>query len=185
MGGEELATFPYDRENGATGGAIVKAEHAGASKTGPMVYLYSQDPVEIVLQRVPGAGGIVATQRVELPNGIGAIALIVIRRAITSASMRWNGRMRRADRLFQIVQHLRARRLTTAAQLAELLEVSERTIYRAVRDLSISGVPVEGEAGVGYRIHPSFELTPLMFSTHEIEALVAGARMVEAFTGPS
>lgn len=92
--------------------------------------------------------------------------------------------MRRADRLFQIVQHLRARRLTTAAHLAELLEVSERTIYRDVRDLSLSGIPIEGEAGVGYRVHPSFELTPLMFTTQEIEAVVAGLRMVEVFTSP-
>src|SRR5438309_460414 len=92
--------------------------------------------------------------------------------------------MRRADRLFQIVQHLRARRLTTAAQLAERLEVSERTIYRDVRDLSLSGIPIEGEAGVGYRVHPSFELTPLMFTTEEIEAVVAGLRMVGTFTGP-
>lgn len=93
--------------------------------------------------------------------------------------------MRRADRLFQIVQHLRARRLTTAARLAELLEVSERTIYRDVRDLSLSGIPIEGEAGVGYRIHKSFELTPLMFTTDEIEAVVAGLRMVQVFTGPA
>jgi predicted DNA-binding transcriptional regulator YafY len=92
--------------------------------------------------------------------------------------------MRRADRLFQIVQHLRARRLTTAAQLAKLLEVSERTIYRDVRGLLLTGIPIEGEAGVGYRIHPSFELTPLMFTTQEIEAVVAGLRMVEVFTSP-
>ena len=61
--------------------------------------------------------------------------------------------MRRADRLFQIVQHLRARRLTTAAALADLLAVSERTIYRDIRDLSLSGIPVPGEAGGGDR-HP-------------------------------
>lgn len=90
-------------------------------------------------------------------------------------------RMRRADRLFQIVQHLRARRLTTAARLAELLEVSERTIYRDIRDLSLSGVPIQGEAGVGYRIDKSYELTPLMFSKEEVEAIVVGLRMVEAF----
>jgi len=51
--------------------------------------------------------------------------------------------MRRADRLFQIVQHLRVRRLTTAGRLAEWLNVSERTIYRDIQDLSLSGVPVE------------------------------------------
>ncbi len=92
--------------------------------------------------------------------------------------------MRRADRLFQIVQYLRGRRVTTAAQLARWLQVSERTIYRDVQDLSLSGVPVEGEAGVGYRIDKSFDLPPLMFTLDEVEALVAGARMIEAWGGP-
>jgi predicted DNA-binding transcriptional regulator YafY len=91
--------------------------------------------------------------------------------------------MRRADRLFQIVQHLRGRRLTTAAQLAAWLKVSERTIYRDVRDLALSGVPVEGEAGVGYRLRAGFDLPPLMFSLTELEALTAGARMMEAWGG--
>src|SRR6516225_7125075 len=91
--------------------------------------------------------------------------------------------MRRADRLFQIVQHLRARRLTTAAQLADWLGTSQRTIYRDIRDLSISGVPVQGEAGVGYRIDRSYDLTPLMFTPEEVEAVVVGIRMVQAFGG--
>jgi predicted DNA-binding transcriptional regulator YafY len=91
--------------------------------------------------------------------------------------------MRRADRLFQIVSHLRGRRLTTAAQLAAWLAVSERTIYRDIRDLALSGVPVEGEAGVGYRLRAGFDLPPLMFSMTELEALTAGARMVEAWGG--
>ncbi|MBV1861205.1 MAG: YafY family transcriptional regulator, partial [Nannocystaceae bacterium] len=89
--------------------------------------------------------------------------------------------MRRADRLFQIVQLLRGRRLTTAAQLAERLEVSERTIYRDVADLGRSGVPIEGEAGVGYRMGKNFELPPLMFNVAEIQALVLGARMVDSW----
>ena len=92
--------------------------------------------------------------------------------------------MRRADRLFQIVQYLRGRRLTTASQLAGWLEISERTVYRDIRDLSLSGVPVEGEAGVGYRLSHTFDLPPIMFSLDEVEALVAGARMVEAWAGP-
>ncbi|HEU0203459.1 MAG TPA: YafY family protein [Burkholderiaceae bacterium] len=92
--------------------------------------------------------------------------------------------MRRADRLFEIVQYLRGRRLTTAAQLAQWLEVSERTIYRDIADLCASGVPIDGEAGVGYRIASSFDLPPLMFSFDEIDALVAGARFVEAWGGP-
>ena len=92
--------------------------------------------------------------------------------------------MRRADRLFQIVQYLRSRRLTTAAQLAQWLEVSERTVYRDIRDLECSGVPVEGEAGVGYRLRKGFDLPPIMFSFDEVEALVAGARMIQAWGSP-
>jgi predicted DNA-binding transcriptional regulator YafY len=91
--------------------------------------------------------------------------------------------MRRADRLFQIVQHLRARRLTTAAQLAGWLQISERTVYRDIRDLSVSGIPVEGEAGVGYRLRPGFDLPPIMFTMDEVEALVAGARVMETWGG--
>ena len=92
--------------------------------------------------------------------------------------------MRRADRLFQIIQYLRGRRLTTAAQLAERLEVSERTIYRDIRDLALSGVPIVGEAGVGYVLQRGYLLPPLMFSPAEIEALVAGARWVRSWGGP-
>jgi predicted DNA-binding transcriptional regulator YafY len=90
--------------------------------------------------------------------------------------------LRRADRLFQIVQRLRRRRVTTAAQLAEALEVSERTIYRDIADLAASGVPVQGEAGVGYALPKGFDLPPLMFSEEEIEALVLGVRIVQAWS---
>jgi predicted DNA-binding transcriptional regulator YafY len=92
--------------------------------------------------------------------------------------------MRRADRLFQIVQLLRTRRLTTAADLASELEVSTRTVYRDVQDLLESGVPIEGEAGVGYRLQKGFELKPMTFSVDELEALVLGARLVEAWGDP-
>ena len=91
--------------------------------------------------------------------------------------------MRRADRLFQIVQHLRGGRLVTARMLAERLEVSERTIYRDIADLQSTGVPIDGEAGVGYLLREGFDLPPLMFSRDEIVALVAGARMVRAWGG--
>ncbi|MCW8955908.1 MAG: YafY family transcriptional regulator [Gammaproteobacteria bacterium] len=90
--------------------------------------------------------------------------------------------MRRADRLFQIVQNLHPDRAITAHALAEQLEVSERTIYRDIQDLSLSGVPVTGEAGQGYRLLPGFQLPPLMFNEEEIEALLLGARMVRAWT---
>lgn len=92
--------------------------------------------------------------------------------------------MRRADRLFRLVQLLRARRFATAKFLAGSLEVSERTVYRDVRDLSLSGVPIEGEAGVGYALRRDFDLPPLMFDYEEIEALTAGARMVQAWSSP-
>src|SRR5688572_21238548 len=92
--------------------------------------------------------------------------------------------MRRADRLFQIVQRLRLRRLTTAADLAAVLEVSTRTVYRDVQDLIESGVPIEGEAGVGYRLQKGFELRPMTFTVEELEALVLGARLVEAWADP-
>lgn len=90
---------------------------------------------------------------------------------------------RRADRLFQIVQILRSRRRITAALLAERLEVSERTIYRDIRDLSLSGVPVQGEAGSGYRLLPGYDLPPLMFTGMEVEALVAAIGMLQTWGG--
>ncbi|WP_369960075.1 helix-turn-helix transcriptional regulator [Pseudomonas sp. MBLB4123] len=92
--------------------------------------------------------------------------------------------MRRADRLFQIVQFLRSRRLTTAQWLAERLQVSVRTIYRDIQDLSLSGVPLEGEAGVGYVLRQPMDLPPLMFEREEIEALLIGAQMVKAWADP-
>jgi len=91
--------------------------------------------------------------------------------------------MRRADRLFQIVQQLRGGRLVTARMLSERLEVSDRTIYRDIADPQSTGVPIDGEAGVGYLMRDGFELPPLMFTRDEIVALVAGARMVRAFGG--
>jgi len=91
--------------------------------------------------------------------------------------------MRRADRLFDILQHLRGGRLVTARRLAERLEVSERTIYRDIADLQASGVPIDGEAGVGYLLRSGFELPPLMFTESEIEAVAFGLRMAAAWGG--
>ena len=93
--------------------------------------------------------------------------------------------MRRADRLFQIVQLLRRRRAaTTATLIAERLGVSERTVYRDIRDLVLAGTPIDGEAGVGYRIRAGFDLPPLMFDREEIQALVLGARIVRQLGDP-
>jgi len=71
----------------------------------------------------------------------------------------------------------------TAQMLATRLEVSERTIYRDIADLQSTGVPIDGEAGVGYIMREGYDLPPLMFTRDEIVALVAGARMVQAFGG--
>jgi predicted DNA-binding transcriptional regulator YafY len=91
--------------------------------------------------------------------------------------------MRRADRLFQIVQYLRGGRLLTADDLAQRLEVSRRTIYRDIADLMSTGVPIDGEAGVGYIMRSGYDVPPLMFTNDEIAALVTGARMLRAWGG--
>jgi predicted DNA-binding transcriptional regulator YafY len=92
--------------------------------------------------------------------------------------------MRRADRLFRLVQFLRARRFATGDQIADELAVSKRTIYRDIADLQTSGVPIRGEAGVGYRLERGFELAPLIFTSDELEGLVLGARIVAAWGDP-
>jgi predicted DNA-binding transcriptional regulator YafY len=94
--------------------------------------------------------------------------------------------MRRADRLFQIVQLLRRRRrATTATDIAQRLGISDRTVYRDIRDLVLAGTPIDGEAGVGYRLRPGYDLPPLMFDREEIQALVLGARIVRQFGDPA
>ncbi len=93
--------------------------------------------------------------------------------------------MRRADRLFHIIQLIRGRRLTTAAFLADRLEVSERTIYRDIADLQHQGVPVDGAAGVGYRLGAGFDLPPMMFTQDEAKALVAAVRMAQVWLDPA
>jgi predicted DNA-binding transcriptional regulator YafY len=90
--------------------------------------------------------------------------------------------MRRADRLFQIIQLLQTRRLITAEDIAQQLEVSARTIYRDIQDLSLSGVPVISQTGSGYRLDKSYHLPPITFSEAELEALILGARMVQAWS---
>jgi predicted DNA-binding transcriptional regulator YafY len=92
--------------------------------------------------------------------------------------------MRRADRLFLLINALRGRRSAiTAQQLAHTLQVSLRTVYRDVADLQRSGVPIEGEAGVGYVLRKGADVPPLMFTVAELEALVVGTRFVRAFGG--
>jgi len=92
--------------------------------------------------------------------------------------------MRRADRLLEILQILRRRKSVKAADIAAALEVSRRTIYRDIGDMIASGVPIDGEAGVGYILRPGFDLPPLMFNEREIEALLLGARIVQSWADP-
>jgi predicted DNA-binding transcriptional regulator YafY len=87
--------------------------------------------------------------------------------------------MRRADRLFQIIQILRRpTQPATAAALAEELEVSKRTVYRDVSDLMAQRVPIEGSAGLGYVLASDYDMPPLMLTPDEIEAVVLGAQWV-------
>lgn len=94
--------------------------------------------------------------------------------------------MRRADRLFELIQCLRRHREqpVTAAILSVELEVSERTIYRDIAALQAQRVPVYGEAGVGYVLRDGYDLPALMFTEDEIEALVLGARIVQTHADP-
>ncbi|MEQ9518409.1 MAG: YafY family protein [Parvibaculum sp.] len=90
--------------------------------------------------------------------------------------------MRRADRLFDIIEYLRRhRRVVTAAELAEKTEVSVRTIYRDIADLQASRVPIDGEAGLGYLLRDGYDLPPLMFTEEEAEAMALGARIVSTW----
>src|SRR5436309_10181392 len=105
-----------------------------------------------------------------------------------SASLQQNKRrpMRRADRLFQIIQVLRrTRKPLTADAIALELETSKRTIYRDIAALIGQRVPIRGEAGVGYVLEQGFHLPPLMLTPDEIEAAVLGAQLVRARADPA
>lgn len=93
--------------------------------------------------------------------------------------------MRRADRLFDVIQVLRtARKPVTAARLADELEVTVRTIYRDVATLQARRVPIEGAPGLGYVLRKGFDLPPLMFTVDEVEAITVGARLVRRLRDP-
>jgi predicted DNA-binding transcriptional regulator YafY len=87
--------------------------------------------------------------------------------------------MRRADRLFQIIQILRrSRRPATAAAIAVELETSKRSVYRDIATLVGQRVPIRGEAGIGYVLDRGYDLPPLMLTPDEVEAAVLGAQWV-------
>ncbi len=94
--------------------------------------------------------------------------------------------MRRAERLFQIIQILRgARRPVTAYSLAEELETSLRTIYRDIAELMAQQVPIRGEAGIGYVLEKGYDMPPLMLTPDEVEAAVLGAKWVATRGDPA
>ena len=93
--------------------------------------------------------------------------------------------MKKAERLFRLVQLLQGRRTALPARtIARELRVSLRTVYRDISDLAQSGMRIEGEAGVGYLLHKEAHVPPLMFSPNEVLALLLGSRMVQAATDP-
>jgi predicted DNA-binding transcriptional regulator YafY len=93
--------------------------------------------------------------------------------------------MRRADRLFDIIQVLRlARTPVTAAAIAEELEVTPRTVYRDIATLQARRVPIDGEAGIGYVLRRGFELPPLMLTEEEVEAVAVGMRLLRRTGDP-
>lgn len=91
--------------------------------------------------------------------------------------------MRKADRLFQVVNLIRTHQPITAQQLAERIGVSVRTIYRYIVDISITGIPVYGESGIGYLMDEDFELPPLTLNQDELAALMLGVEMLSRATG--
>jgi len=87
--------------------------------------------------------------------------------------------MRKADRLFELIQILRtAKAPVTAAALARQLEVNLRTVYRDIAALQSRRVPIEGAPGLGYVLRRGFDLPPLMFTADEIEAIAVGMRLL-------
>ncbi len=200
MGGSELGVFASDGA-GAGGCLMAGASAPAPSTTGTLVYLdagasLDTAPAPRSTPRWPGSRPRAAASprpRYSCPATWAASRTSSTPKATASACTRrakphcaaprradpLPPRMRRAERLFELVQLIRGRRLSTAAWLAAKLEVSERTVYRDIADLMAQGVPIEGEAGVGYRMNAGFDLPPLMFTEDEARALVASVRLAQ------
>lgn len=93
--------------------------------------------------------------------------------------------MNRIDRLHAILTHLQSKKKVTAQEMADRFNISLRTVYRDVKALDESGVPVIGEAGTGYTIMEGYRLPPVMFTQEEASALLLGAKLAERFTDGS
>ncbi|MCP4808761.1 MAG: YafY family transcriptional regulator [Proteobacteria bacterium] len=92
--------------------------------------------------------------------------------------------MKKSERLFRLVELLRSRRVVTGAELARELGTSQRTLYRDIQALRDAGVPIQGEAGVGYAMEKGFELPPVHFDDSELSALALGLRIVQTWSDP-
>jgi predicted DNA-binding transcriptional regulator YafY len=93
--------------------------------------------------------------------------------------------MRRAERLFRLVNEMRSRSICRGDDLASHFEVSVRTIYRDIAHLQASGLPIEGEAGVGYLLRPGFDLPSMTFTHDQVDALAVGLAFVESTDDPA
>ncbi|HEX2860821.1 MAG TPA: YafY family protein [Lacunisphaera sp.] len=93
--------------------------------------------------------------------------------------------MNRTDRLVAMVLFLQGRRVVRASEMAAHFEVTERTVYRDIAALGEAGVPISGEAGVGYSLMKGYQLPPVMFTAEEASALFMGGEMVKQFTDAS
>jgi len=92
--------------------------------------------------------------------------------------------MRRAERLFRILNEMRTRDVIRGSELADRMEVSLSTIYRDIAHLQASGLPIEGEAGIGYLLRPGFELPNMTFTHDQVDALAIGLAFVERTGDP-
>ena len=92
--------------------------------------------------------------------------------------------MNRIDRISAILIHLQSRRVVRASEIAERFNISLRTVYRDIRTLEEAGVPLMGEAGVGYSIMDGYRLPPVMFSREEATAFLTAEKLMERMTDP-
>ena len=92
--------------------------------------------------------------------------------------------MRRAERLFRLVNEMRSRSVCRAEDLAARFEVSTSTIYRDIAHLQSSGLPIDGEPGVGYLLRQGFDLPNVTFTHDQVEALAVGLAFVERTGDP-
>lgn len=93
--------------------------------------------------------------------------------------------MNRVDRLHAILVHLQSKKKVTAQEIADRFELSLRTVYRDIKALDEAGVPIIGEAGIGYSVMEGYRLPPILFTKDEASSLLLGAKLVQRFTGQS